>query len=228
MCWYGHRLAAGRLARLCTERSYPSSGHRSELGHRRDYDWKGATDSEGGVIICTLRPASHPFAMMTPMSEQPRAEVIEIEGLRWTAGAPTPFVVSSELRSFFGFDAPLQEWTDENSQVRVAELVGCTSVQFGFPNDEVLNGHPLYGRGLTPYAAHVVDDSPWLAELRRVESHHPLAGAVPFENARHFLLSFHDSTLEAIATDIAMLAAFPDSLAAASWMVEQAFPGNEW
>lgn len=43
-------------------------------------------------------------------------------------------------------------------------------------------------------------NSAWLAELRAIEAVHDHAPEVPFENARHLVLTFHDSTLEAIAT----------------------------
>ena len=49
-----------------------------------------------------------------------------------------------------------------------------------------------------------VFESPWLDELRTIESVHDQAPAVPFAESRHFILTFHDSTMEAIARDIAV------------------------
>jgi hypothetical protein len=149
-----------------------------------------------------------------------RAEVVDLPLLSWSAGAPRPFLVSSETRTLFGFYAPDDGITDD--QVRVAEFVGCFSVRFGFPNDEVLNGHPLWGRGLEFYAAHEVLDSPWLTELRQIELHHEQAPAVPFAEAKHFLLTFHDSTLEAIADAVVVHCELTTMNAAITWMTDVA------
>ena len=132
------------------------------------------------------------------------AVVIHVAELAWTAGAPAPVVMASEQRTLFSFDAPATEEFDR----RVAEFVGCTSFRFGFPNDEALGGHPLYGSGLSFYAAHEVIESRWLEEIRGVEAHHPQAAPTPFADARHFVLTFHDSTLEAIAREVRVVASF--------------------
>ena len=79
---------------------------------------------------------------------------------------------------------------------------------FGFPNDEVLHGHRLWGAGLTFYAAHRVDESAWLDELRRIEAVHDRSDAIAFPDSHHYLLAFHDSTLEAVATGIDMRARY--------------------
>lgn len=74
---------------------------------------------------------------------------LDVPGLAWSAGAPEPFVVSSEQRTLVGFFAREEDSGQAGSDaVTVAELVGCTSVSFGFPNDEVLHAHPLFGAGL--------------------------------------------------------------------------------
>ena len=41
-----------------------------------------------------------------------------------------------------------------------------------------------------------------MSELRAIEAAHPDAPAVPFADSRHFLLTFHDSMVEAIAGSI--------------------------
>ncbi|HEY1738822.1 MAG TPA: hypothetical protein VGI86_08940 [Acidimicrobiia bacterium] len=64
----------------------------------------------------------------------------------------------------------------------VIELDHVHELRFGGPSDEGLSEHRLYGRGLTPYAAHEVfgDSSP----------------------GRQFLFAFHDSIVEARAASI--------------------------
>lgn len=123
------------------------------------------------------------------------ARVIERPGLVWTAGAPEPVVIANEIRTSFAFFTP-------SDLAQVAEFVGYVAVRFGFPNDEVLHGHPLWGHGLQFYATHEVAHSTWLEELRAIEQVHDRAPSNPFAEATHFVLTFHDSTLEAIAQDI--------------------------
>lgn len=72
----------------------------------------------------------------------------------------------------------------------------------GFPNDEALEGHPLWALGLKFYRLHEVRTSEWLEEMRTIERKHPAAADVPFPAARHFLLTFHDSMLEALASGV--------------------------
>lgn len=70
------------------------------------------------------------------------------------------------------------------------------SSKFGLPNDEALEGHPLYGHGLQWYRCGEVLNSSWLAEEQRRNS-------VRFPrhtfSCRHFIFTFHDSTLEVLA-----------------------------
>jgi hypothetical protein len=134
-----------------------------------------------------------------------RAVPLGRPGLRWSAGSPDPFVISSEHRTFVGFFPSDDSPPTDSEEVIVVELAECTSVKFGFPNDEALHGHRLSGAGLTHYQLHEVLDSAWLTQLRAAEAVHPQAPGVPFRNARHFVFTFHDSTLEAIAVDVRLV-----------------------
>ena len=84
----------------------------------------------------------------------------------------------------------------------VIEFDGQVSVRFGHPNDEVLSGHPLYGRGLEPYAAHEVHNSALLAEHVRINSVHPSHDAASWAEVRHYFLVFHDDIVEVLAEGI--------------------------
>lgn len=125
----------------------------------------------------------------------PTARVIEIDECVWSAGAPAPTLVASEECTLLAFEHP-------DGSARIVELVRCTAIKFGFPNDEALHGHPLAAAGLTPYALHEIEDSPWLEELRSIERVHERSATLPFPTARHFVLTFHDSTFEAVAHDV--------------------------
>lgn len=107
---------------------------------------------------------------------------------------PTLFV--TEYRTLFACYRP-----GDPESVLVAEFVGCSSARFGFPNEDVLNGHPL-ASSLEWYQTHTVIGSSWLRDLKRIESVHPLAHTHRLHQSGHYFLTFHDSCLEAIATDL--------------------------
>ena len=106
-------------------------------------------------------------------------------GVRWSGGAPLPHLLSSGMRSFVAFylAEPDPDWDgtyvrvvdprDEAEQaLALAEFKGSVAVKLGPPNDEVLDGHPLYGRGLGGYGTYVVENSRWLAELIEINRVH--------------------------------------------------------
>ncbi|MCD5977790.1 hypothetical protein KDX36_11500 [Pseudomonas sp. CDFA 611] len=75
-------------------------------------------------------------------------------------------------------------------------------IQFGWPNDEALGGHPLIGLGLKQYQIHRIDNSPWLAELEQRNAIHPRRDKQLFvEDAIHYVFTFQDSTLECIVSE---------------------------
>jgi GntR family transcriptional regulator len=144
---------------------------------------------------------------------------VELLGLEWTGGAPEPFLVSTEGRTLFAFSR-----SDGDDTVRVAEFLGCTSVRFGFPHDGALPGHPFTPHRLSLYAAHEVIDSEWLNQLRTIERRHPQSQTIPFQTSKHWMLTFHDTTLEAIATGIAIHRDYPDRPSAMHAIVELLSP----
>lgn len=81
------------------------------------------------------------------------------------------------------------------------ELVGirfvALAVSFGHPNDEALPGHPLSDAGLGFYGIYQVEPSPWLTQvLARNRVVFPSSSF----NATHWVITFHDSTFECLAT----------------------------
>ena len=73
------------------------------------------------------------------------------------------------------------------------------AVMYGPPNDEALNGHPLYARGLQFYDPQEVEDSSWIRELERMNRVHSRHDPKFFAKYRHFIFAFHDATFECIA-----------------------------
>src|SRR5262249_18265591 len=91
------------------------------------------------------------------------------------------------------------------------EFQRCRSATLGDPNDEVLHGHRLWGRGLHAYGAFIVRNSAWVAELKRMNEVHPnyqdpkyprgeyYFKPPPWESMKHYLFTFPDSTFECVA-----------------------------
>jgi hypothetical protein len=132
--------------------------------------------------------------------------------VRWDTGAPLPFVLSSEQRTFLTFyvRVPDAGWDgtyvnvkdpgDASSEtLALVEFQHCHSVRFGGPNDEVLHGHPLYGKGLEEYTAQVVRHSSWLRSLEAINAIHTQYRPDSWRELNHYVLWFHDSTFECIA-----------------------------
>lgn len=107
-------------------------------------------------------------------------------------GAPVPLVVASEdvvLISYLAFDeAPC-----------VITFTEPTAHYLGAPNDEALPGHPLYAVGLPYYSFVEVLNSEWIETLRGRNRVHSKPDDRMFDNLRHFILTFHDSTAEVVA-----------------------------
>ena len=77
--------------------------------------------------------------------------------------------------------------------------------RFGYPNDEVLHAHPLYKHGLQHYGFYVVEDSPLIAEIEEQNRIHPRHKAGMYaKRFKHFVITFHDETLEVVAKEGAL------------------------
>jgi hypothetical protein len=101
--------------------------------------------------------------------------------------------------------------------IGVVEFKRMTSIKIGSPNDEVLRRHPLWGSGLESYSAHEVKNSPWITELMDVDRAHERFDESQWSGRHHFVLTFHDETLECVAnwtvTRTAPAATMPEVLA---------------
>jgi hypothetical protein len=138
----------------------------------------------------------------------PYAERVDL-GVTWDAGTPMPVLLSG-LRTFVAFYLsvrdPLFDGTNPRARdpladhvIGVVEFKRTTSVKVGSPNDEVLRGHPLWGSGLEFYSAHEVKNSPWITELMEVDRAQEHFEESQWTGRRHYMLTFHDETLECVA-----------------------------
>jgi hypothetical protein len=116
-------------------------------------------------------------------------------------GAPMPALTAAEHHLEVGFITRRDKVTDEE-QIAVARFVNPYAHMFGPPNDEAFDGHPLASRGLMPYGVFRVDGSSWVRQLEKMNSVHPYHDASRFAGLTHYIVAFHDSTFECVATDV--------------------------
>ena len=134
-----------------------------------------------------------------------------IEAPRPSVGAPLPHIFSDEDALFVAY---FVEWTDPlyggdypvvaspadvGETVAVLSVVACTAFNFGPPSEDTVAGHRLSKQGLRPHAAFEVKNSSWIADLEVADRVDPDHRAERFADKRHFIFSFHDTTLEFVA-----------------------------
>jgi hypothetical protein len=142
------------------------------------------------------------------------AEPIEI-GVRWDIGAPSPHLISNGHRSFVVclLNTPDPSWdgtyvtvvdpaSSRSEALAIIEFRGVASIRFGAPNDEAIEGHPLNGKGLQAYSAHVIHNSEWLEDHIYVNSVHPIHNEANWRQLQHYVLAFHDDMIECIAREL--------------------------
>lgn len=117
---------------------------------------------------------------------------------------PGPVLMATDELLVFTFNAT-REAPDgllADAGRAVVRVKPCLMFRFGYPNDEALPGHPLYAKGFHGTAVYEVLGSSWLATLaeqNRVKfPDSDLAGL----GVRHFLFSFHESTLEVLGRSL--------------------------
>ena len=79
------------------------------------------------------------------------------------------------------------------------EFERCYSHRLGGPNDEVIQGHPLNGKGLEAYRAHEIRNSKWLAAERATNSVHSQFREESWTRTKHYFLYFNDECFECLA-----------------------------
>jgi len=142
------------------------------------------------------------------------AEILDL-GVQWDTGAPLPHIVSDSSRTvvFCRASEPDPNWDGtyvtsvspgDTAEATFVELTftRCASIRFGSPNDEALSGHPLWGRGLEFYQAHLVRNSTWLDEQIAINSAHDRHNEATWRELNHYLIGFHDEMFEALAADV--------------------------
>jgi hypothetical protein len=132
--------------------------------------------------------------------------------VKWDAGCPLPHLLCNDYRALLAFIVrePKRGWdgssveivspTDEIARpLALVEFAPCFVAKLGAPNDEVLDGHPLQGRGLESYTAQKVVNSRWLAEIEAINKVHRCYNPATWRERNHYVFWFHDTTFECIA-----------------------------
>lgn len=149
-------------------------------------------------------------------------EIAEIKGeeyavpigfpVNWDTGAPLPYLLRNEHKAFLTFYLydPDPNWDGtyvnvldpgdgSEASLALVEFLHCISAKLGSPNDEVLGGHPLDGRGLDAYTAQKVVNSRWIKEIEQINSVHAFYTPEAWRDLNHYVFWFHDTTFECIA-----------------------------
>jgi hypothetical protein len=128
-----------------------------------------------------------------------RERVVELDlGVRPDPGTPMPLLAQGSSDLVLVFRA--QTGPGGEAKAGVVEASMCLVSQFGYPNDEALSGHPLWGHGLGFYGIHEVLDSSRVARFE-AQNHVAFPGLTP-PPKRHFIITFHDETFECLADDL--------------------------
>ncbi len=133
---------------------------------------------------------------------------------KWSGGAPIPFLLQSELRTFLtyyvedidpnwdGTYVKVQDPTSpEVNKIAIVEWQRCRGASLGGLNDEAIHGHKLWDKGLSEcgYGAGIVKNSRWIEELKMANRVHEYHKDEMFDVLNHYILIFHDTTFECIA-----------------------------
>ena len=117
------------------------------------------------------------------------------------SGAPMPVLCADEdRRCVLAYYCPPHDVVDALDHVIVT--LHAIAHYFGGPNDEALNEHPLYARGLRSYGIFEIENSSWIRTLEVRNRVHPHHDPQRFRHLKHFVFTFHDSLFEAILSDV--------------------------
>jgi len=117
----------------------------------------------------------------------------EIDFPAMDTGSPSPILVWGDA-AYLLYYGPANA---DSEVVIVVKFEGALAALTGPPSDESLMNHRLWGKGLRFYSVHVVDESEWLRDLVRRDSHRTSPGWVLSHT--HYLFTFHDQTIECLA-----------------------------
>jgi hypothetical protein len=132
-------------------------------------------------------------------------QVVKLDGVPLPeTGAPLPMVLADEYGVVLSYLPHEGQPVDPGSAERFAFVRFRSPLMhvFGPPNDEALEGHPLWRRGLDYYGVFRVDQSSLVRRLALTNRVHLQHSWSLFEKQNHYIFTFHDSTFECVAESI--------------------------
>ncbi len=119
-------------------------------------------------------------------------------------GAPMPAVYSDETGLTCAYFVGAKH--HRSGSTALLHFEGVLYYAMGYPNDEALDAHPLYEHGLKHYGFHLISESPLIADLdRRNRMHEPHVVGRYQKDFRHWVVTFHDETLEVVGRSARVL-----------------------
>ena len=121
-----------------------------------------------------------------------RSDVVELLS-NW----PQPSTGNDGPVVYYGRGPTRIAYDTAGDSVAVATFPICLQLTCGHPNDEVLQSHRLYGKGLQFYPVHRILQSARLADLERANAVHPRHDSASFiKDNEHWVFTFQDATVE--------------------------------
>ncbi len=121
----------------------------------------------------------------------------------WTGSSRLIYMFGYRRRNAFFYDALRDTWSESErrwgNKVVQATLINEYNIRIGGPNDEVLEGHPLWGKGIDYGDAFVINNSEWKRTYQEINKAHDNYNEVSWQTLQHFMWTFHDYMVEALA-----------------------------
>jgi hypothetical protein len=142
---------------------------------------------------------------MSGMGVVPNSPILHawLDPPKMDAGSRCPAIHSDEHRllcAYYVSDGVLPQGT-----VAVLRFEGVLQFRLGYPNDEALHGHPLVKQGLENYQTYLVENSSLIAEIENQNRVHPAFRPGMYDRFSHWVVTFHDETLEVVALRAAVV-----------------------
>lgn len=119
-------------------------------------------------------------------------------GVRWEPNAPDAVMVTGDrYAAVLALDA---HFDDADDRCVVLVWKHATAAVMSPPNDEAIDGHRLWARGLDDVLwAGVVDDSEWVAALERENRVHDAHDPAYFATLVHHVLPLKECVVEVVS-----------------------------
>ena len=123
-------------------------------------------------------------------------------GAVWDPNDPDAVLLARESRAVLALRA---RWDDADDRAVVLSWVDARLASIGPPNDEAINGHPLYEKGLRDVLwVGTVHDSELVAELERRNRVHPGHRRAGWKGLHHFVVRTKEKLIEVVAEAVSV------------------------